>query len=208
MMKTRFAAALALSLSAGTIWAQELPSVASTVSAPATSEAVRANLALSVQGNDLTQNQWVKLSSEEGIRGSVVSIAKGVLKPQNKVSVFLVKDGQAVSEGTTDIDGDFILDHVEPGVYSLVVQSPNQLALLALTVLDEQSWYKHVSLIGRIVEIHDDVGLADIDRLALRYTGSAYPERAHRRVSMWMAVDIWHGWDATGAIATHADWKP
>jgi predicted lysophospholipase L1 biosynthesis ABC-type transport system permease subunit len=49
---------------------------------------------------------------------------------------------------------------------------------------------------------------ADIDRLALRYTGSAYPERAHRRVSMWMAVDIWHGWDATGAIATHADWKP
>ena len=79
---------------------------------------------------------------------------------------------------------------------------------VALTVLDEQSWYKHVSLIGRIVEIHDDIGLADIDRLALRYTGSAYPERAHRRVSMWMAVDVWHGWDATGAIATHADWKP
>jgi hypothetical protein len=139
MMKTRFAAALALSLSAGTVWAQELPSVASTVSAPATSEAVRANLALSVQGNELTQNQWVKLSSEEGIRGSVVSIAKGVLKPQNNVSVFLVKDGQAVSQGTTDIDGDFIIGHVEPGVYSLVVQSPNQLALLALTVLDEES---------------------------------------------------------------------
>ena len=79
---------------------------------------------------------------------------------------------------------------------------------VALTVLDEQSWYKHVSLIGRIVDIHDDVGLVDIDRLARRYTGSAYPERMHRRVSMWMALDVWHGWDATGAIATHADWKP
>jgi hypothetical protein len=139
MMKTRFAAAMALSLSTGTVWAQQLPVVASTVSAPAMSEAVQANLALSVQGNDLTQNQWVKLSSEGGIRGSVVSIANGVLKAQNKVSVFLVKDGQAIAQGTTDIDGDFIIGHVRSGVYSLVVQAPNQLALLALTVLDEES---------------------------------------------------------------------
>lgn len=79
---------------------------------------------------------------------------------------------------------------------------------VALTVLDGQSWYRHVSLIGRIVEHHDDVDLADIDRLAVRYTGSAYPDRGHRRISMWMAVDLWHGWDATGAISTHADWKP
>ena len=29
----------------------------------------------------------------------------------------------------------------------------------------------HVSLLGRIVEIYDDADLADIDRLARRYSG-------------------------------------
>src|ERR671932_1977208 len=36
---------------------------------------------------------------------------------------------------------------------------------VALTVLDEDSWYSHVSLMGRVVSIVDDTELADIDRL-------------------------------------------
>src|SRR4051812_46716482 len=39
----------------------------------------------------------------------------------------------------------------------------------SLTVLDETSWYTHVSLIGRVVSIEDDPDLVDIDRLAVRY---------------------------------------
>src|SRR5437588_1377997 len=39
----------------------------------------------------------------------------------------------------------------------------------ALTVLDEENWYRHVSLIGRVVSIEDDPDLEDIDRLARRY---------------------------------------
>lgn len=77
---------------------------------------------------------------------------------------------------------------------------------VALTVLDDGSWYRHTSLMGRVESMHDDEGLRDIDRLALRYTGAPYPERAHRRVSAWVRVERWHGWDATGAILTHADW--
>jgi PPOX class probable F420-dependent enzyme len=78
---------------------------------------------------------------------------------------------------------------------------------VSLTILDDASWYRHITLVGRIEEMHDDEGLRDIDRLALRYTGSPYPDRDHRRVSAWVRVESWHGWDAAGAIATHADWR-
>src|SRR5919109_1601515 len=40
---------------------------------------------------------------------------------------------------------------------------------VALTVLDLDDWYRHVSLLGRIVELREDPDLADIDRLSLRY---------------------------------------
>jgi hypothetical protein len=64
----------------------------------------------------------------------------------------------------------------------------------ALTVLDKGSWYRHVSLLGRVVSIEDDVDLADIDRLARRYTGRDYRSREQKRVSAWLEPDRWHGW--------------
>jgi PPOX class probable F420-dependent enzyme len=69
---------------------------------------------------------------------------------------------------------------------------------VALTVLAEDDWYKHISLLGRIVSIEDDAELADIDRLALRYTGHAFRRRDRPRVSAWMQPDRWHGWNDTG----------
>lgn len=76
---------------------------------------------------------------------------------------------------------------------------------VSLTILDHANWYRHLTLVGHIEAMHEDVGLRDIDRLAQRYVGSPYPERGHRRITAWMRVMSWHGWDATGAIATHAD---
>jgi PPOX class probable F420-dependent enzyme len=64
----------------------------------------------------------------------------------------------------------------------------------ALTVLDAESWYRHVSLIGRVVRIEDDDDLADIDRLALRYTGRPFRTRDRKRVSAWLRPDRWHEW--------------
>ena len=75
---------------------------------------------------------------------------------------------------------------------------------VALTVLDGEDWYRHVSLLGRVVEIAPDEGLAGIDRLARRYRGTPYRNRTSPRTNAWMEVDSWHGWDATGAIRTHA----
>jgi PPOX class probable F420-dependent enzyme len=65
---------------------------------------------------------------------------------------------------------------------------------VALTVLGDESWYRHVSLLGRIVSIEDDDDLADIDRLALRYTGRPFRTRDRKRVSAWMEPERWHEW--------------
>jgi PPOX class probable F420-dependent enzyme len=78
---------------------------------------------------------------------------------------------------------------------------------VSVTVLDRDDWYRHITLSGRVVEIHDDVGLADIDRLAYRYIGEAYKTRDSARVSAWVAVERWHGWDASGERkVTDASW--
>lgn len=65
---------------------------------------------------------------------------------------------------------------------------------VTLTVLDEGNWYTHVSIIGRVVELREDEGLTDIDRLARHYLDKQYPQRDRRRFSAWIEVDRWHGW--------------
>ena len=64
---------------------------------------------------------------------------------------------------------------------------------VALTVFD-RDWYRHVSLYGEVVAFEDDVDLADIDRLALRYTGRPFGSRKARRVSAWISPRGWHVW--------------
>jgi len=72
---------------------------------------------------------------------------------------------------------------------------------VSLTVFDDD-WYRHVSLYGLVVEIRDDSGLTDIDRLALRYTGKPFGNRPGRRVSAWIEPRGWHGWDHSGELAS------
>jgi PPOX class probable F420-dependent enzyme len=66
---------------------------------------------------------------------------------------------------------------------------------VSLTVLDQESWYSHVSLAGVVDRLVDDVELTDIDRLALRYTGKPFRNRAGKRVSAWVRPERWHRWD-------------
>jgi hypothetical protein len=68
----------------------------------------------------------------------------------------------------------------------------------ALTVLEDGNWYRHVSLIGRVVSIEEDTDLADIDRLARRYTGNPFRRRDSKRVSAWLEPERWHGWSDAG----------
>jgi PPOX class probable F420-dependent enzyme len=66
---------------------------------------------------------------------------------------------------------------------------------VSITVLDE-NWYTHVTLLGRVVELRDDEGLADIDRISTHYTGHEYANRENPRVSAWIEVERWYGWGA------------
>jgi PPOX class probable F420-dependent enzyme len=64
---------------------------------------------------------------------------------------------------------------------------------VSLTVLDEESWYRHVSVQGRVTLVADE-NLADIDRLARHYTGKPYWNRDRERVSAWLEIDTYHAW--------------
>jgi PPOX class probable F420-dependent enzyme len=65
---------------------------------------------------------------------------------------------------------------------------------VSLTVLDAESWYRQVTLLGRVAELVDDDGLADIDRLSRHYGGQPFRDRESRRVSAWVDVESWHLW--------------
>jgi PPOX class probable F420-dependent enzyme len=65
---------------------------------------------------------------------------------------------------------------------------------VALTVLGAHSWYRQVTLLGRIVSIEEDPELVGIDRLSIRYGGKPFHSRDAKRVSAWMEPERWTGW--------------
>jgi PPOX class probable F420-dependent enzyme len=121
--------------------------------------------------------------------------AVAMLKKPNPAVIATVRsDGQPVSTATWYLweDDGRVLVNMDEGRKRLdhMRNDPR----ITLTVLDEGSWYTHITLIGRVVEMRDDEGLADIDRLSRHYGGRRYPQRDRGRVSAWMDIDRWHGW--------------
>jgi PPOX class probable F420-dependent enzyme len=116
-------------------------------------------------------------------------------KPNPAVIATLRPDGQPVSVATWYLlDGDRVLVNMDEGRKRLEYLRADP--RVTLTALDEESWYTHVSLQGRVVEMRDDADLADIDRLSRHYGGEAYPTRDRGRVSAWIEIESWHGWGA------------
>jgi PPOX class probable F420-dependent enzyme len=121
-------------------------------------------------------------------------------KPNPAVITTVRPDGQPVSVATWYLleedrsDGDRILVNMDEGRKRLdyLRNDPR----VSLTALDAESWYTHVSVQGRVVELVDDPDLVGIDRLSVHYTGNPYPTRDRRRVSAWIRVESWHGWGA------------
>ncbi|MGW7198196.1 PPOX class F420-dependent oxidoreductase [Streptomyces chryseus] len=114
-------------------------------------------------------------------------------KPNPAVISTLRSDGRPVSTATWYLwDGGRVLVNMDEGRKRLdhVRNDPR----VSLTVLDEGNWYTHVSIIGRVTELAEDEGLADIDRLSRHYLGTPYKTRDRRRVSAWIEIDRWHGW--------------
>jgi PPOX class probable F420-dependent enzyme len=67
---------------------------------------------------------------------------------------------------------------------------------VALTVLDSDSWYRHVSIVGHVIAIRPDTRLEDIDRLARLYTSKPYRNRKRARWTAIVGVTRWHSWDS------------
>ena len=61
---------------------------------------------------------------------------------------------------------------------------------VALTIIGED-FYTHLSLLGHVAEQYPDAGLADLDRLSMRYLEIRYPER-DPGVTTIVQVDSYH----------------
>ena len=121
-------------------------------------------------------------------------------KPNPAVIACIRPDGFPMTVATwSDWEDGRILVNMHEGRSRLRWMRAN--SKVSVTVLGED-WYRHVSLFGSIVEIVDDAGLADIDRLCRRYTGKAFANRAARRVSAWVEPHGWHGWDDEGELSS------
>jgi PPOX class probable F420-dependent enzyme len=123
-------------------------------------------------------------------------------QPNAAVIASLRGDGAPHTVATWyDWDGDRVLLNMDES--RLRLRFMRRDPRVALTVFDGEDWGRHVSVLGRVVSIEEDVGLRDIDRLAVRYTGEPFRTRDRRRFSAWVEVDTWHGW--AGAHAWPVD---
>ena len=124
-------------------------------------------------------------------------VSELLAKPNPAVIASLRADGQPVSVATWYLwDGEHLLVNMDVGRKRLDYLRADP--RVTLTALDEADWYTHVSLQGRVVNLYEDAGLTDIDRLAQHYTGKPYANRERGRVSARIEVQTWHGWGATG----------
>jgi PPOX class probable F420-dependent enzyme len=115
-------------------------------------------------------------------------------RPNPAVITTLRPDGQPVSVATWYLwqDGR-VLVNMDEGRRRLTYLRGDP--RVALDVLEDGDWYTHLGITGHVDEIYEDTGLADIDRLARHYTDAPFSHRDRRRVSAWIAVDGWHGWE-------------
>jgi PPOX class probable F420-dependent enzyme len=116
-------------------------------------------------------------------------------KPNHAVIATVRPDGQPVSVPTWYLYEDGrVLVNMDEGRRRLdyLRQDPR----VSLSVMDPDNWITHVSLQGRVVDMADDPGMVDIDRLAQHYIGQRYHNRERGRVSAWVDIDRWHGWGA------------
>ncbi len=121
------------------------------------------------------------------------SLREFLRKPLPCVVGTLGRSGQPVTAATWFElqDDDTILLNTQAGRARIrhVEADPR----VALTVMGD-SWYQHVSIQGRVTDMHTDPDLSVIDRIARHYTGQDYQARDKERVSMVVAIDRLFVW--------------
>ncbi len=85
---------------------------------------------------DLFLNQWLKVDQDRTIRGTVVTLLGSDTMSSREVRVSLYQAGKVVAFDDTDTDGRFLIEGVSPGIYTLVAETGDSLAVFSLTILD------------------------------------------------------------------------
>lgn len=117
-----------------------------------------------------------------------------ILKKPNPAVMGTVRpDGTPVTVATWYLwDDGRILLNLDAGRKRL--EHMNADPRVSLTVLDGDSWHRHISVQGTVT-LASDPDLADIDRVARHYIGKQYPYRDDPRVSAWVEIDRYHAWN-------------
>lgn len=119
-------------------------------------------------------------------------------KPNPAVIATVRSDGTPHTAATWyDWDGERVL--VNMATTRLRLRNMRRDPRVSLTVMDGQSWYRQLTVYGRVVEIADDADLAGIDRLSMRYTRKLFGNRDNPRVNAWIELDGWYGWEDASA---------
>jgi PPOX class probable F420-dependent enzyme len=114
-------------------------------------------------------------------------------RPNPAVMATVRKHGQPVTVPTWYLlDDDQIVVNLDAGRRRL--QHLRNDPRVSLSVLDADDWYSHVSVIGEVSSITDDVDLAGIDRQSMAYQGKPYPNRTSPRVDVRIEIRRWHSW--------------
>lgn len=100
------------------------------------SVSVSALASQTAQTNDLFVNQWVQVSDAGSISGSVVALLGKDSISLPKMRVSLSHSGSVVAFDETDIEGEFLIEHVSPDLYTLTAEGAGSLAVFSLVVLD------------------------------------------------------------------------
>jgi hypothetical protein len=81
-------------------------------------------------------NQWLQSDKDRNIRGTVVALLGSDTMSLRKVRVSLYQAGKVVAFDDTDTEGEFLIEGVSPGIYTLVAETGDSLAVFSLTILD------------------------------------------------------------------------
>ena len=135
-----FALVLSTSLSFGIA-----PSLMADESIPAVSISNGSSL------NQLFNKQWVCLTKEGSIDGSLVQLVGNDKTPLAGLPVSLVRDGEVAHSAVADNAGSFKFVNVKTGSYSLVTRTNESIAAFSLQVLDAENTHLDSTVEVRVV---------------------------------------------------------
>ena len=108
----------------------------SPVATLAETNTVRARASVSSQTNDLFVNQWVRVGDTGSITGSVTALLGQDSLSLSKMRVSLSQSGTVMFTDDTDVEGEFLIEKVSPGLYTLTAEGGGSMAMFSLVVLN------------------------------------------------------------------------